>query len=64
MAETYTWWHWTRRMTQSQRRRYLKKLKKSYKHAEELKKKLDEQKNRDALSADDELATNLDTLLT
>jgi hypothetical protein len=51
-------------MTQSQRRRYLKKLKKSYKHAEELKKKLDEQKNRDALSADDELATNLDTLLT
>ena len=50
-------------MTNSQWRRHLKKLKNSYKHADMLKKKLTEQKNRDELDAEDELTSKLDTLL-
>jgi len=50
-------------MTNSQLRRYLKKMKNSFKYADVMKEKLNEQKSRDEMSADHELTTNLDALL-
>lgn len=53
MSELYSWWTWKRYYTSAQIRKMQKKMKKSYKKAEEIKIKIDEISKQDEQEAED-----------
>jgi len=59
MSEIFSWWNWSRFMTSAQIRKVQKRMKKSYKKADKIRKKMEEVAIKEEQEAEN-LLKNLD----
>lgn len=53
MSEIFSWWNWTKFMTSAQIRKMQKKMKKSYKKADNIRKQMEEIAKNEESEAED-----------